>query len=163
VDTWQIIADTVRAEFGDIPDISRLTSITMRLALAAALGGVLGFEREQRGKAAGLRTHMLVALGSSLFILVPQHAGVSPGDLTRVLQGLLAGVGFLCAGSIIKGGGEDVKGLTTAAGLWLTAAIGVTVGMGHDATAVLATVLVFVILSGIGRLERYMDVDKDEN
>lgn len=163
METWQIIADTVRAEFGDIPDVARLTRITLRLLLAAALGGVLGFEREQRGKSAGLRTHMLVALGSSLFVLVPQHAGVSPGDLTRVLQGLLAGVGFLCAGSIIKGGGEDVKGLTTAASVWLTAAIGVTVGMGHDATAVLATVLAFLILSVIGKLERRLETEGDEN
>jgi len=160
VDTWQILADTVRAEFGDIPDLARLTRITLRLLLAAILGGVLGFERERRGKSAGLRTHMLVALGASLFVLVPLQAGVSMEALTRVLQGLVAGIGFLGAGTIIQNGAEDVKGLTTAASVWLTAAIGVTAGMGHEATAVLATLLAFLILSVVGKLEQRFEKDE---
>src|SRR4051812_2936660 len=118
---WRAIGNTVREEFSDLPDAERVTRITLRLLLAAILGGILGFEREQRGKPAGVRTHMLVALGAALFVLVPQQAGVSNADLTRVLQGLVAGVGFLGAGTIIKGDGrEEVKGLTTAAGIWLT-------------------------------------------
>lgn len=160
MDTWQILADTVRAEFGDIPDLARLTRITLRLLLAAILGGVLGFERERRGKSAGLRTHMLVALGASLFVLVPLQAGVSMEALTRVLQGLVAGIGFLGAGTIIQNGAEDVKGLTTAASVWLTAAIGVTAGMGHEATAVLATLLAFLILSVVGKLEQRFEKDE---
>ena len=114
---WQEVGDTVRQEFSDLPDAAGVTRITLRLLTAATLGGVLGFEREQKGKAAGLRTHMLVALGAALFVLIPQQAGASDADLTRVLQGLVAGVGFLGAGTIIKGSGdEEIKGLTTAAG-----------------------------------------------
>jgi putative Mg2+ transporter-C (MgtC) family protein len=157
VDPLETIARTVAAEFSDIPDLARLTRITTRMLLAAILGGVLGFERSQQGKSAGLRTHMLVALGASLFVLVPTQAGVSPESITRVLQGVIAGIGFLCAGTILKNENravEQVQGLTTAAGIWLTAAIGVTVGMGHEATAVLCTVLAFLILSTLGRLER---------
>jgi putative Mg2+ transporter-C (MgtC) family protein len=123
--------------------------------VAAILGGVLGWERERMGKSAGLRTHMLVALGAALFVLVPQQAGVTDADMTRVLQGLVAGVGFLGAGTIIKGSSEaDVKGLTTAANIWLTAAIGMSVGLGREATAVLSTLLAFVILSTIYKIER---------
>jgi putative Mg2+ transporter-C (MgtC) family protein len=157
VDALEIIARTVAEEFSDIPDLARLTRITTRMLLAAILGGVLGFERSQQGKSAGLRTHMLVALGAALFVLVPLQLGVPAESVTRVLQGVIAGVGFLCAGTILKNENrevEQVQGLTTAAGIWLTAAIGVTVGMGHEATAVLCTVLAFLILSTLGRLER---------
>lgn len=82
---WQEIGHTIRQEFSDLPDAAGVTRITLRLLLAAILGGVLGFEREQKGKAAGLRTHMLVALGATLFVLIPQQAGVLDADLTRVL------------------------------------------------------------------------------
>jgi putative Mg2+ transporter-C (MgtC) family protein len=157
MDAWTTIVRTVSEDFSDIPDLARLTRITLRMFLAAFLGGILGFERSQRGKSAGLRTHMLVAVGAALFVVVPLQAGASIESVTRVLQGVIAGIGFLCAGTILKqehGDGEQVQGLTTAAGVWLTAAIGVTVGMGHEATAVLCTVLAFLILSTLGRLER---------
>ncbi len=154
---FQEIGNTLAAEFSDLPDVAGVTRIALRLSIAACLGGVLGYEREQKGKSAGLRTHMLVALGAALFVLVPQQAGVSDTDLTRVLQGLVAGVGFLGAGTIIKGNGdEDVKGLTTAAGIWLTAAIGVAAGMGREATAVLSTLLALGILTAVPRvLQRF--------
>ena len=156
---WLVVGDTVASEFADLPDASGVTRITLRLLIAAILGGILGFEREQKGKAAGLRTHMLVALGSALFVLIPQQAGASVADITRVLQGLVAGVGFLGAGAIIKGNDEvDTKGLTTAAGLWLTAAIGVAAGLGRESTAVLSTLIALVILYTIpkmvGRFEK---------
>ena len=152
---WQEVGNTVRQEFSDLPDVAGVTRITLRLLIAAILGGILGFEREQKGKAAGLRTHMLVALGAALFVLIPQQAGVSDADLTRVLQGLVAGVGFLGAGTIIKGNGEEeIKGLTTAAGIWLTAAIGVAAGMGREATAVLSTLLALVILYTVPKIAR---------
>ena len=152
---WQEVGNTVRQEFSDLPDAAGVARITLRLLIAAILGGILGFEREQKGKAAGLRTHMLVALGAALFVLIPQQAGVSDADLTRVLQGLIAGVGFLGAGTIIKGSGEEeVKGLTTAAGIWLTAAIGVAAGMGREATAVLSTLIALVILYTVPKIAR---------
>lgn len=152
-DWLQKIGNTILHEFSDLPDVAGVTRITLRLLIAATLGGVLGFEREQKGKAAGLRTHMLVALGAALFVLIPQQAGVSDADLTRVLQGLVAGIGFLGAGTIIKGNGEEeIKGLTTAAGIWLTAAIGVAAGMGREATAVLSTLLAILILYTVPKI-----------
>jgi putative Mg2+ transporter-C (MgtC) family protein len=155
---FQEIGRTLQEEFSDLPSAAQVTRVTIRLTLAAVLGGVLGYERESKGKAAGMRTHMLVALGAALFVLVPQQAGVSDADLTRVLQGLVAGVGFLCAGSIIKGNSdESVKGLTTAAGIWLTAAIGVAAGLGREATAVLSTALAVGILAGLPRLARWTE------
>jgi len=150
---WQEIWSAVRSEFSDIPDLAQVVRITIRLLLAAILGGILGFEREQKGKSAGLRTHMLVALGAALFIMIPQQAGVSDADLTRVLQGLVTGIGFLGAGTIIKRDSEEsVMGLTTAAGVWLTAAIGVAAGMGRESTALLSTVLALIILTWIPRV-----------
>ena len=145
---WQVIGQTVASEFSDVPDLAQATRIVLRLALAALLGGLLGLEREHKGKAAGVRTHMLVAMGAALFVLIPQQAGILPADLSRVIQGVVAGIGFLCAGSILKSEDEDrVRGLTTAAGMWLTAAIGMAAGLGREATAVISTVLALVILS----------------
>jgi putative Mg2+ transporter-C (MgtC) family protein len=149
---WQQIGEALREDFSDLPDVGHATQVVVRLLVAALLGGVLGYEREQAGKSAGLRTHMLVALGSALFILVPQQSGVTPADLTRVLQGLIAGIGFLGAGSILKRSDEgDIKGLTTAASIWLTAAIGVAAGMGRETSAILSTVLALLILSALPR------------
>ena len=151
---WQ----TIQAEFSDLSDAAHVTRVVMRLTLASFLGGLLGFEREQKGKAAGLRTHMLVASGAALFVLIPQQAGVPDGELMRVLQGLVACVGFLGAGSIIKSkDSEHVKGLTTAAGIWFTSAIGVAAGMGREASAVLSTLLALVILSFIPKIAPVKD------
>lgn len=145
---WQEIWNTVLSEFADIPDATQVTRITLRLLVAAILGGLLGYERERQGKSAGVRTHMLVAIGAALFVLIPQQAGASGADLSRVLQGLIAGVGFLGAGAIIMGTKEvETRGLTTAAGIWVTAAIGVAAGMGRESTAVLSTLISLLILS----------------
>lgn len=145
---WQEIWNTVLSEFSDIPDPTQITRITLRLLVAAALGGLLGYEREKQGKSAGVRTHMLVAIGAALFVLIPQQAGASTADLARVLQGLVAGVGFLGAGAIILGTNQvETRGLTTAAGIWVTAAIGVAAGMGRESTAILSTFVALVVLS----------------
>ena len=145
---WQEVWNTVLSEFSDIPDATQITRVTLRLLVAAALGGLLGYERETQGKSAGVRTHMLVAIGAALFVLIPQQAGASTADLTRVLQGLIAGVGFLGAGAIILGTKQvDTQGLTTAAGIWVTAAIGVAAGMGRESTAVLSTLVALFVLS----------------
>ncbi len=145
---WQEIWNTVLSEFSDIPDATQITRITLRLLVAAALGGLLGYEREQHGKSAGVRTHMLVAIGAALFVLIPQQTGASTADLSRVLQGLITGVGFLGAGAIILGTKQvETRGLTTAAGIWVTAAIGVAVGMGRESTAVLSTFVALFVLS----------------
>lgn len=152
---WQQIGTTIAAEFSDVHDAEQMTRITLRLLVAASLGGLLGYEREQKGKSAGMRTHMLVAIGAALFVMIPQQAGASTPDLTRVLQGLIAGIGFLGAGAIISGTDQaQPRGLTTAAGIWVTAAIGVAVGMGREFTAVLSTLIALLVLSVVPLITR---------
>ena len=92
---------SVEAEFSDIRDVELFTQMAVRLSMAAILGGIIGYEREAKRKSAGLRTHILVGLGSAMFVVVPLQAGVLMTDLSRVLQGLVAGIGFLGAGAII--------------------------------------------------------------
>ncbi|MDO8343975.1 MAG: MgtC/SapB family protein [Cellvibrio sp.] len=156
---WQQISDTFVAEFSDLKDVSEITTLVIRLLMAALLGGILGFEREQRGKAAGIKTHMLVAIGSALFVLIPQQAGLSEEELSRVMQGIIAGIGFLGAGAILKGHDEkDLKGLTTAAGIWLTAAIGVAAGLGRESSAILCTLLALAILVAMPKVVDRLEV-----
>ncbi len=154
---WERVGNTVTEEFSDVADVEQTTRVVLRLTLAALLGGILGFEREAKGKAAGLRTHMLVCMGSAMFVLGAQQAGIVEADMSRVLQGVIAGVGFLCAGTILKAEREErVQGLTTAAGVWLTAAIGVAAGMGLEATAVLSTLLALGILCAVPLVDQLM-------
>lgn len=151
--TWQQISNTFMAEFSDLKDVSEITTIVIRLLMAALLGGILGFEREHKGKAAGIKTHMLVAIGSALFVLIPQQAGLTESELSRVVQGVIAGIGFLGAGAILKGEDEKhLKGLTTAAGIWLTAAIGVAVGLGRESSAILCTFIALLVLVIVPRV-----------
>ncbi|CAM4009554.1 Protein SrpB [Pseudomonas reidholzensis] len=157
---WNTVWRTVQAEFADVTNEQEVTRILVRLLMAAVLGAVLGFEREHKGKSAGVRTHMLVSLGAALFVLAPSMAGADEQALSRVIQGIVAGIGFLGAGTILKGNGKDpshVKGLTTAAGLWMTAAIGTAAGMGREATALISTVMALLVLATMPML-----VDKVE-
>lgn len=150
---WTRIIDTIAAEFSDAVDVEQITRILLRLLLAAVLGGILGYEREQQGKSAGIRTHMLVAMGAALFVLVPQQGGMEIDDMSRVIQGVIAGIGFLGAGAIIKNRSEEnVLGLTTAAGVWMTAAIGIACGLGREMTAVLSTALALGVLALVPKL-----------
>ncbi len=145
----------VVSDFHDLPDAAEAIRMSIRLLLAALLGGLLGFNREKAGKSAGLRTHMLVSLGAALFVLIPQQAGQANAEISRVIQGIVSGVGFLGAGSIVKRNKEeDVDGLTTAAGIWLTAAVGIAAGLGRETSAILGAVLAFLILSMLTRLTR---------
>lgn len=150
---WERIGSTLAAEFAGAGDPEQLTRLLLRLALAAGLGGLLGYEREQHGKAAGLRTHMLVAMGAALFVLVPQQAGMTVADMSRVIQGVVAGIGFLGAGAIVKSRSEEqIQGLTTAAGVWMTAAIGIACGLGREVTAVISTLLALAVLGLLPKL-----------
>ncbi len=159
---WQDVWNTVLSEFSDISDVTQSTRITLRLLVAGILGGLLGYEREQKGKSAGVRTHMLVAIGAALFVLIPQQSGASTADLTRVLQGLTVGVGFLGAGAIVLGSKqEDTRGLTTAAGVWVTAAIGIAAGMGRESTAVLATLVALFVLTVVPWILGYRRENKE--
>jgi putative Mg2+ transporter-C (MgtC) family protein len=151
----EVVIETLRAEFSDAIDPAQITRIAVRLLLAALLGGALGYERERSGQAAGIRTHMLVAMGAALFVLVPHQAGMAIDGLGRVVQGIVTGVGFLGAGAIIKHRSrETVHGLTTAAGVWMTAAIGVACGLGRETTAVISTILALAVLSLVPHLLR---------
>ena len=157
---WHQVWITLQGEFADIGDAAQLTRITVRLLIAALLGAILGFEREHKGKAAGVRTHMLVAMGAALFVLVPQVAGAESDAMSRVVQGVIAGIGFLGAGTILKnkdGDESHVKGLTTAAGLWMTAAIGVAAGLGRESTAVLSTLLALAVFSVMPVIVRWLE------
>jgi putative Mg2+ transporter-C (MgtC) family protein len=130
------------------PDTRALARVVLRLSCAAVLGGLIGFERERAGKAAGIRTHMMVALGAALFVLVPTVAGLEPGDLSRVIQGIAAGMGFLGGGTILKRTSEsDIEGLTSAATIWFTGAIGIAVGVGQVWLAVVGVASAWVVLS----------------
>lgn len=157
----ETIVATIQSELSDLNDVEALTRVSIRLCFAALLGALIGFERERREAAAGLRTHMLVAVGCAVFVLVPLQSGIAPDDLTRVMQGVITGVGFLGAGAVLKSSEQgEIRGLTTAASIWATAAIGITVGLGREATAVLTTILVLFILAVLFRLETWMASQK---
>ena len=131
-----------------------------RLALAVLLGGIVGVERELSGKPAGLRTNILICLGSALLMDLSITIGVTDGegrigDPARIAAQVVTGVGFLGAGTIMQARGE-VVGLTTAAPIWVVAAIGLAVGAGHRAEAIAAALLVTLVLTALGWLERWM-------
>ena len=136
---------------GGLPDWSEFTRFAIRLVAAMVLGAVVGYERERAGKAAGLRTHMLVAMGSALFVIGCAGAGMSTDALSRVIQGIVTGIGFIGAGAILKRSDErEIEGLTTAAGIYMTAATGVAVGLGLLGLALLSVVLTLVVLGVLG-------------
>ncbi|WP_417544695.1 MgtC/SapB family protein [Marinobacter sp.] len=132
----------------------------IRLLAAAALALLLGLERELRGKAAGLRSHMLVSLGASAFIIMGLHilfatAEGDPSariDPTRIVEGVIGGIGFLGAGSIIQSRGT-VQGITTGASIWMAGAVGVACGLGIFALAGMVTLMALIIMAVLGRFE----------
>jgi putative Mg2+ transporter-C (MgtC) family protein len=147
--------DILREELlGGLPDGAQAIRVVFRLIAAIVLAGVVGYERERTGKSAGLRTHMLVALGSAIFVLSALETGMTIDDVSRVVQGVASGIGFIGAGAILKVAAErEIQGLTTAAGLWMTAAVGVAAGMGRYGSAALAVLLAWIILAVLARLE----------
>jgi putative Mg2+ transporter-C (MgtC) family protein len=152
--SWSQVLTTLRSEFADLSDVEQLTRVSTRLLVAVLLGAAVGWQRERHGSAAGLRTHMLVALGAALFMVTPAQTGADGDAMSRVLQGVVSGIGFLGASAVLKLGDRGkIRGLTTAASIWTTAAIGVAVGHGREATALLATLIVLAILDAVARLE----------
>lgn len=128
--------------------------VLTRMGFALLLGGIIGYERETTGKPAGFRTHILVCLGTAFFIFPLDMAAMSDDALSRVIQGIGAGIGFLGAGTIIKDSeGEMVKGLTSAATVWATAAIGITVGLGQIWIATFGVIVVWFVLRVVGIIE----------
>ena len=129
-------------------DRQQVARVVIRLLAAMILGGVIGVQRERSGKPAGLRTHMLVCLGTAVFVIACSGVGMAFDALSRVIQGLVTGIGFIGAGTILKlGQEEEIKGLTTAAGVWMTAAIGITVGLGAVGIGLISTILALIILA----------------
>jgi putative Mg2+ transporter-C (MgtC) family protein len=137
-----------------LPDRGRLAVVLIRVIAAVLLGSLIGWQRERAGKPAGLRTHILVSLGTTVVVLACAGVGMSLDGLSRVIQGVVTGIGFVGAGSILKLNEQrDVQGLTTAASVWMTAAIGVAIGLGSVGLAAIATVLTLVVLALLGVVE----------
>jgi putative Mg2+ transporter-C (MgtC) family protein len=132
---------------------SKLPHVIIRLLAAALLGAIVGIQRQTTRKPAGLRTHMLVSLATAAFVVACSGAGMSSDGVSRVIQGIVTGIGFIGAGSILKLSEQhEIRGLTTAASVWMTAAIGVTVGLGSLGIALMLTTLALIILA-LERLE----------
>jgi len=145
----------------EIPDVDQMLSTFIHLLIAALAGAIIGLQREWHGKPAGLRTHMLVAIGTAFFILVSRHAGLSAEGLSRVIQGIATGLGFIGGGAILKlSEFREVRGLTTAGSLWVTAALGVAAGLGQIGTTAVGVVLTLFILSMLGWLENRLEKRK---
>jgi putative Mg2+ transporter-C (MgtC) family protein len=141
-----------------------LVQDSIAMLVSTVLGTLVGFERQMGRKPAGLRTHTLVCLGSTMFVLLTVHAmrefGGPSLDPTRIIHGVVTGVGFLGAGSIMRQEGY-VHGLTTAASIWMVAAIGTAVGVHAYALATVGTVLALVVLEGFRWLERFLGAGTD--
>lgn len=138
-----------------MPDPRELVRVLVRLLAALAVGALIGYEREKTGKAAGLRTHMLVSLGTTLFVVSAIESGMQEDATSRVIQGIVTGIGFLGAGAILKiHETRQIRGLTTAAGVWMTAAASVAIGLGQIGTGLIAAVFAWVVLAVLRRFER---------
>jgi putative Mg2+ transporter-C (MgtC) family protein len=144
--------------FSGLPDVRQMVSLVTRLLTAMILGALIGAQRERSGKPAGLRTHMLVAMGGALFVLAPLEARMELDGVSRVIQGIVTGIGFIGAGAILKlQDKREIEGLTTAAGIWMTAAVGIAAGLGRLGLALVSTVLTWITLSIIGKIESWMN------
>ena len=144
-----------------IPSAQHMVRISLRLFIALVIGGLVGIQRELTHKPAGLRTHMLLALGTALFLITADEAGMSKSDLSRVCQGLVTGIGFLGGGAILKLTAEhEIHGLTTAAGIWLTAAASAAAGLGQTVAALIGLAFALVVLIVMGKLDRHLNPKK---
>ena len=133
----------------------------LRLVLAAALGGAIGLEREFRHRPAGLRTNMLIALGSALFSILSVELGAGAGSPDRIAAQVVTGIGFLGAGAILRSG-ENVHGLTTAATIWVNAAIGMAAGLGSYTVAAVAAAITLGVLALMPVMENMVDRRRGE-
>ncbi len=144
-----------------LPSFIVACSLILKLVVATALGAMIGWERQNQAKAAGLRTHMIIALGAAIFtIVVAIDPRSGPVDIAQVVKGIAAGVGFLGAGAILKESSNvrHIQGLTTAAGIWLCAALGLAAGAGQIWMAVLGGLLTW----GVLRLDRHEDREEEK-
>ncbi|KAF0676126.1 MgtC/SapB family protein [Profundibacterium mesophilum] len=155
----EILLDEMRGSFTNVPP----AVAAARLTAALVLGGLIGIERERRGKPAGLRTHMLISVAAALFIIVSQQLGSLPFgsdgeiriDPLRLIEAVTAGVAFLAAGIIFTSGGQ-VRNITTGASMWLSGAVGLACGSGQIPLAFMASVITVAIVGLVGAAERRM-------
>ena len=148
-------AEWLNADF----DVSLFADLLIRLVVAIVLGGLVGMERQFHGRWAGLRTHMSVAMGAAIFVIA--GVGIAPPegmpDATRVVQGIAAGIGFLGAGTILKLSDKlEVKGLTTASSIWLSAALGTAAGLAHYELATAAILVALVVLAVLRPIDKWV-------
>jgi len=141
--------------------LNEYLEITLKIVLTVILSGFIGFEREIRQKVAGLRTHILVGVGSSLIVLTSFHVfdmfkESTIMDPSRMIAGIVQGIGFLCAGTIIRAG-SHVKGLTSAATLWIVSGVGIAVGAGQYFAAILVSTTVMLVLIGVRSIEQKIE------
>jgi len=137
------------------PDVHQLVRVTLRLLAALAIGTAIGLQRELTHKPAGLRTHMLLGLGTALFIVGAAESGMHPDSLSRIVQGLATGIGFLGGGAILKLTNErEIHGLTTAAGIWMTAAASAAAALGQIAVALIGTLFGLLVLIVFHKIEK---------
>lgn len=140
-----------------IPSTQHMLRISLRLFIALLIGGLVGIQRELTHKPAGLRTHMLLALGTALIVITGEEAGMSKSDLSRVVQGLVTGIGFLGGGAILKLTAEhEIHGLTTAAGIWMTATASAAAGLGQLALALVGVCLGLLVLAAFVKVEKHL-------
>jgi putative Mg2+ transporter-C (MgtC) family protein len=145
------------------PGTSELARVMVRLLAALAVGALIGYDRERVGKAAGLRTHMLVSMGTALFVIASLEYGMGEDAVSRVIQGLVTGIGFVGAGVIMKIQAErEIRGLTTAAGIWITAAASIAIGLGQIGVGIIAALLAWLVLAALRRLEVRMKMTAND-
>lgn len=146
-----------------VPHAGQVVRVALRMFAALIIGTVIGLQRELTHKPAGLRTHLLVALGTALLVVAAVNANMKSGDVSRVIQGLITGIGFLGGGTILKLTQEhEIRGLTTAAGIWLTAAASVAAGLGQFADAFIGVFFALIVLTAVGKLEGH-STDRNES
>jgi putative Mg2+ transporter-C (MgtC) family protein len=134
--------------------------LVIRLLAAMVLGGIVGIQRERVGKAAGMRTHILVTMGTALFVIACTSADMGSDALSRVIQGIATGIGFIGTGTILKSTEKlEIHGLTTAAGLFMTSAVGVAVGLGRIGVGIVGAALTWIVLSVMTYIEKKIGPD----
>ena len=159
-DYFQLFIEALSSEFSRVvPIATMLARVIVRIGFAVLLTAIIGWEREKGNKTAGLRTHLMVAIGSALFVVVLENGSSQNPDsaregVSRVIQGIAAGVGFIGGGAILKLESQNkVRGLTTAGSIWFAAAIGVCAGTGEIGAAIIGTAFAWLVLSSLGKLE----------
>jgi len=152
---------------GAMPDGPEILRVGLRLLTAVFVGGCIGLQRELTHHSAGFRTHILVAMGSALLVIAGSQSGLSSSDLSRIIQGIVTGIGFLGGGAILKLTSErEIRGLTTAAGIWMTAADSIAAGLGRIITALIALLFTLIVLGVLIKFEKRLgmrEIYRDED